>query len=627
MDEHLICFIICVTDVLRQEECLTYLNALEVPDGYATDVITIEGADSVCAAYNAAMQSSNAKYKVYLRQEIFLRDRRFIASMLQAFDDPAIGMIGLVGTEQLSEDGVLRNGKLVGTFTAREMNPDGRMYVPEVLGEGIREVMAVDGRLIATQQDLPWREDLFRGQDFFDVSQSLEFRKAGYRVAVAAQTSGGYFFDNDDLQPPVEEEDRKRFLEAYGKQIFTDGQPRKRVLYPNMQTISTWNIPYALTLAGVETVLIEFFGTAENKAEKDIDQVSGSIRELHADAVMTHDFFAPVAVACEENHVPYISWIYDSIQVALYDESALLPGNYIFDFDRLQEQDTKNRGAAYVRHMALAGNVHSMDRLVIEEEDEKRLSCDVSFIGSLYSDRDYQIPMDRLSERAASEVRGLLERQLNRWDGEVRFIGRLSDETIDELVAMQREDVPEYRFIGKRSFIEQTYFSRGITHLERVEMMRRLGETGWDVRLYTKEKDQKTVIPGVRVEKGLEYDKEVPKAYYLSKINLNITLPSIRSGVPLRVFDIMAAGGFMLTNYQPEIDELFVVGRDLEVYHSFDEMVDKVNYYLRHEKERLQITLNGHRRVREEYSYGKRVGSILDMVSEDLVKKGRPALR
>jgi hypothetical protein len=45
-------------------------------------------------------------------------------------------------------------------------------------------VEAVDGLLMATQADIPWRDDLFKGWDFYDVSQSAEFRKKGLRIVV-----------------------------------------------------------------------------------------------------------------------------------------------------------------------------------------------------------------------------------------------------------------------------------------------------------------------------------------------------------------------------------------------------------------------------------------------------------
>ena len=58
--ERQFCFIVSISDDLFKEECLKQLQALEVPEGYTIDVITVEGADSLCAAYQAASQASNA---------------------------------------------------------------------------------------------------------------------------------------------------------------------------------------------------------------------------------------------------------------------------------------------------------------------------------------------------------------------------------------------------------------------------------------------------------------------------------------------------------------------------------------------------------------------------------------
>jgi hypothetical protein len=45
-------------------------------------------------------------------------------------------------------------------------------------------VSVIDGLLMATQYDIPWREDIIDGFHFYDKSQSLEFYKRGYEVVV-----------------------------------------------------------------------------------------------------------------------------------------------------------------------------------------------------------------------------------------------------------------------------------------------------------------------------------------------------------------------------------------------------------------------------------------------------------
>ena len=72
MNEKEIAFIICVNDENEFKEALNYIDALNVPEGYHTDVIAVREAPSMAAGYNAAMQSSNAKYKIYIHQDVFL---------------------------------------------------------------------------------------------------------------------------------------------------------------------------------------------------------------------------------------------------------------------------------------------------------------------------------------------------------------------------------------------------------------------------------------------------------------------------------------------------------------------------------------------------------------------------
>jgi hypothetical protein len=48
-------------------------------------------------------------------------------------------------------------------------------------------VACIDGLLMATQYDLPWREDLYGGFIYYEGPQCLEFIKKGYRVVVPRQ--------------------------------------------------------------------------------------------------------------------------------------------------------------------------------------------------------------------------------------------------------------------------------------------------------------------------------------------------------------------------------------------------------------------------------------------------------
>ena len=104
---------------------------------------------------------------------------------------------------------------------------------------------------------------------------------------------------------------------------------------------------------------------------------------------------------------------------------------------------------------------------------------------------------------------------------------------------------------------------------------------------------------------------EMPKVFLFSKINLNFTSKPIRSGLPLRIWDILGAGGFLLTNFQSEIPEYFEVGKDLEAFASEEELVEKIRYYLAHNEEREEIARNGYQKAKEQYSLETRVRQML----------------
>ena len=97
-------------------------------------------------------------------------------------------------------------------------------------------------------------------------------------------------------------------------------------------------------------------------------------------------------------------------------------------------------------------------------------------------------------------------------------------------------------------------------------------------------------------------------------MNLNFSSKPIRSGLPLRFWDILGAGGFLLTNYQSEIPEYFEIGKDLEIYASEKELTDKIRYYLEHEEERAEIARNGYEKAKEKYSLEIRICQMMRLV-------------
>ncbi|WP_162174129.1 glycosyltransferase [Clostridium akagii] len=183
-----ICFISCVNDNEKYEECLKYINNLDIPEGYITDSIAIRDAYSMTSAYNDAMRESDARYKVYLHQDTFIINKNFIQDTINIFNNHLdVGLLGVVGSKTVHESGQWdkSNSKFGKVYESRT----GKMNIVafDECNVDIENVKMVDGLIMITQYDLRWCEDLFDGWYFYDTSLSAEFIINGYKVAVPKQ--------------------------------------------------------------------------------------------------------------------------------------------------------------------------------------------------------------------------------------------------------------------------------------------------------------------------------------------------------------------------------------------------------------------------------------------------------
>ncbi len=208
-----VAFIVCVNNEDLFSECQFYLNQLELPKGMEKEIITIQDASAMTAGYNDGMNRSDAKYKVYLHQDVWIINRSFIHEIKHVFDSrPDIGMLGCIGTTSLGREAMAitswDTGKVIHNCV-RMLTEFGEMHYE------FAEVEALDGLLLATQYDIPWREDIFDGWDYYDISQCMEFRRAGYKIVVPKQDKVWCFHDNSISNTTKYNEYRKRFIEEY----------------------------------------------------------------------------------------------------------------------------------------------------------------------------------------------------------------------------------------------------------------------------------------------------------------------------------------------------------------------------------------------------------------------------
>lgn len=332
----------------------------------------------------------------------------------------------------------------------------------------------------------------------------------------------------------------------------------------------------------------------------------------HYDFVFSINFFPFISEVCNIFQIRYICWTVDCPVMELYSNSIRNPWNRIFMFDKAQYDEFASHNPAGIFHFPLASNPSRWDSVISNAsvKARKRFSSDVSFVGSLYTEKS---PYKRLKD-APAYLTGYLDGLMA---AQQKIYGYffLEDVLPDSVVADFKSHfpgfytAPENSFCTDRSIVAQLYLGTEISARERISSMKALGSR-FSVDLYTGSDTMGIPIHNKGLAKTLT---EMPLIFHYSKINLNITSKSIRTGLPLRIFDILGCGGFCLTNYQAELADYFSIGSDLDCYTCEEELVEKTAYYLSHEEERAQIARNGFETVKKYYNYPERLLKMLSL--------------
>ena len=342
---------------------------------------------------------------------------------------------------------------------------------------------------------------------------------------------------------------------------------------------------------------------------RDMELAAEMIPYIHregVEAVISFNYFPIISMICDTCKIPYYAWVYDCPHFTLYAKQITLPCNHIGVFDREMVRALQEKGVQTVYHVPLSVDA---ERFMQAIQAVPEYTCDISFVGSLYTDEHNYY--DRLlGEKDKSVLDDFIGRQCFCYHrdvlGEALDAGELDMGLIQAKMEEQGLMLGEDYFADAKELLKAVVLEKKVTVEERRTLLTQIAETfGSDYRfaLYTASQlDEHPLLK--KYYKGVvDYHKQMPLVFAHSKINLNITLRSIRSGIPLRVLDIMACGGFVITNSQPEITEFFEDGAEIVTFKSAGECLDKTSYYLAHDEERMAIAAAGQRRVQERFGY------------------------
>lgn len=370
-----------------------------------------------------------------------------------------------------------------------------------------------------------------------------------------------------------------------------------------------------------------------NNIEEDApytQELSSLLKKTHYDFLFSINFFPVLAEACHDSNTKYVCWNCDSPLLALYHETVFYSTNIIFTFDRSNYEELRALGVTNSFYLPLAVNA---ERLAGQLDFSAPFLYPVSFIGSLYEKNSYDRIADRLPPYLSGYLEGAMHAQ-NLISG-----GNLLDILLtDDICLMLEENMDYHRsdrsFASVRQLFSSTVLGFKTASLERNQHLNRLSlflqsnfsekdsaqltstleKQNHLLHLFTNSND--VSLPLTDVHGPVDYLTEMPQIFHDSRINLNMTIPNIKTGVPLRVWDILGSGGFLLSNYQPEFDEYFKAGQTLDIFEAEEELLDKTAFYLKHDTLRQKIAGQGLELVRNKHTYKIRINKLLKTVSK-----------
>lgn len=327
----------------------------------------------------------------------------------------------------------------------------------------------------------------------------------------------------------------------------------------------------------------------------DIAALFQTIGEFKPDFILTSNYAGMDNAGLFANFfndakLPYVSWFTDTPRMILFNRTM-----YVSDYavaatwERAYEPHLRRLGFEHVHYMPLA-----TDPLVFRGTPGDTHDRDLAFVGNsmlvqLGEALEKHLHAPHVTAAVEQAIRAGRATRAAYAEGVADIIGRNLYDSLDETGQRNAELLLNYE----------------VTSHERIELARALAPEGLEVR-----GDETWAKVIDRHGPGVHYFDQLPAFYQSTAINVNQTSLQMRDAVNQRVFDCPVAGGFLITDNQPDLHEHFDVERDVVTYDSLPELVDKVRYYRQHPEERKTITNHARERILANHTHVHRLQAL-----------------
>lgn len=294
--------------------------------------------------------------------------------------------------------------------------------------------------------------------------------------------------------------------------------------------------------------------------------------------VWSMEFIPIVSRVCQMLNILYISWVTEKIYDTLYSETVEAPINYIFIAEKSIYEKTKELNPGHIFYMppgVFNDGIEEKKGVLLTLSKEKQQKYLMRQDGSGY---------------LWGYIKGITETQKKIYG--VSIIEKLITKEIEEEFkeTVYRGGIGSDYKEEPIKYLIDDFISDTLTEIEKEEI---------------KEKTKADFIQEGDIEK-------------IGEINIYSTSRKWKKGLPFEAIDIMAAGGFLIINYQDEIEEYFVIDEELVVFEDFEDLEKKIIYYKEHEEERKQIAKKGQEAVKERFALLERLEDMFYILENAL---------
>lgn len=326
------------------------------------------------------------------------------------------------------------------------------------------------------------------------------------------------------------------------------------------------------------------------------------VHQNSCDALFSVNYFPVLSEVALTADIPYYAWIQDSPNLTLYSPTITNKNNHIFSFDSAECQRLRSKADIHVQYLPLASDPVFWKKQLTNSTFNANHK--ISFLGSSYKNCYYD-KAKHLSNFERGYYDGIMTAASQIY-GSAIVESSLSEEYARRLLEACDVHLPD-KYLYTNKELAAYILEQKITAKDRQELITLIAEK-YPIDVYSSNNDWKH--PGITNLGYADYESQMPVIFHNSAINLNFSLRTIHSGIPLRILDVLGCEGFLITNYQSDLLEHFVLDEELVIFEDKDDLITKVDYYMTHEDIRQRIASAGLRKIEKYFTYEYQLSQI-----------------